>query len=70
MLKSILNFKGVEVLNKNQMLSITGKGGTEVHAQCDSYAPENANPLDYPFYPCATPPLEPVCTVTIDGIIC
>lgn len=70
MLKKILNFKGVEVLSKNQMLKINGKGGAEVLPQCDSYAPSNANPLDYPFYPCATPPLSPECTITLDGVIC
>ena len=71
MLKKILDFKGVKVLSKDQMLNITGKGDVEVHPQCDRYAPIDANPLDYPYYPCATPPLAPIgCTVTIDGVIC
>lgn len=73
MLKTILNFKGVEVLSKDQLLNFVGNG-IEVHPACDHFAPPGSSISQYPYYPCATPPLTPSnpggCTFTIDGEIC
>ncbi|WP_152560973.1 hypothetical protein [Flavobacterium sp. ASV13] len=59
MLKTILNFNGVEVLTRNQQQIIFG--GQTV-AQCKNWAPAGANPAIYPNYPCAEiyEPVEPL----------
>lgn len=67
-LKTILNFSGVEVLSREEQINIIGKGGGIEAPRCDRYAPPNSNPAEYPDYPCIGP--EPICTVTIDGIVC
>lgn len=70
MLKSILNFKGVEVLTRNQQLNIVGK---QILPQCKNWAPIGANAANYPNYPCAEiyAPVEPRCSVTFEGeVVC
>lgn len=62
MLKSILNFRGTEVLGKEEQKNIFGKG-TRVYPVCSdgNWAPPGANPANYPNYPCADiyEPVEP-----------
>jgi hypothetical protein len=67
-LKTILNFSGVEVLSREEQINIIGKGDPIQVPRCDRYAPPGANPAEYPDYPCIGP--EPICKVTIDGIVC
>lgn len=50
MLKTILNFKDVEVLSRNQQLNIVGK---QIVALCKNWAPIGASAVNYPNYPCA-----------------
>ena len=50
MLKTILNFSGVEVLTREQQLNIVGK---QIVAQCAKWAPIGASAANYPNYPCA-----------------
>ncbi|WP_264550908.1 hypothetical protein [Flavobacterium sp. N2038] len=54
MLKTILNFKGTEILSKEGQKYIFGRG-TGVHPVCSdgNWAPVGANPANYPNYPCA-----------------
>jgi hypothetical protein len=54
MLKSILNSRGVEVLSKEEQKNILGKG-SPIHPACadGNWAPEGANPANYPNFPCA-----------------
>lgn len=51
MLKSLVNFKGVEVLGKEEQKNIIGKG--PIQPQCKTWAPIGANAANYPNYPCA-----------------
>ena len=50
MLKTILNFSGVEVLTRDQQLNIIGK---QIVAQCAKWAPIGASSANYPNYLCA-----------------
>lgn len=64
MLKTILNFKGVEVLSAEEQKSTIG--GVE---RC--IVPWRPFPYNGPCI--MLPPLEPaepICTITIDGVIC
>ncbi|MFH6960035.1 hypothetical protein ACHRV1_21760 [Flavobacterium aquidurense] len=65
MLKTILNFSGVEVISKIQQKNILGG---EVVARCERFAPSDVNPIHYPDYPCDTPPLAPVIDPPYFGI--
>lgn len=64
MLKTILNLRGVEVLSTNDLKNTTG--GSQ---RCTV----DWSPMPY-HGPCIMlPPLlprEPICTMTIDGVVC
>lgn len=66
MLKTILNFKGVEVLSINEQKNVMGGAGTVI-----CMIPWT--PLPY-YGPCIMEPqikpVEPICKATIDGIEC
>ncbi|WP_281233589.1 hypothetical protein [Flavobacterium gelatinilyticum] len=70
MLKSILNFRGIEVLSKEEQKYIMGR---ELHPVCSdgNWAPINANPAEYPNYPCADiyEPVPCLPTILPDGTI-
>lgn len=75
MLKALINFRGVEVLSKEEQKYIIGKGknntsGVGICADGD-WAPVGANPAIYPNYPCAHLDGEVPCFPTFleDGTI-
>lgn len=50
MLKALINFRGVEVLSKEEQKYIVGKG--TIQPRCKTWAPIGANAVNYPNYPC------------------
>jgi hypothetical protein len=65
MLKTFLNFSGVEVLSSEELKSLNGSGGIRCTVP---WTP-------FPYHgPCIMLPREeeviPLCTATIDGFIC
>ncbi|KUJ62338.1 hypothetical protein AR687_07705 [Flavobacteriaceae bacterium CRH] len=75
MIKALINFRGIEVLGKEEQKSIIGKGKNtppQVGACADGdWAPIGANPANYPNYPCAHIIGEVPCLPTFlpDGTI-
>ncbi|WKL49052.1 hypothetical protein Q1W71_04525 [Flavobacterium pectinovorum] len=71
MLKSLINFRGVEVLGKEEQKNIIGKG--PIKPQCKTWAPIGANAANYPNYPCAEiyAPVPEPCWPTLleDGTV-
>ncbi|MCC9070692.1 hypothetical protein LNQ49_03635 [Flavobacterium sp. F-65] len=57
MLKTILSLNGVELLSKNQLKNISGKGqnGPQIQPKCadGNWAPPGSSSANYPNYPCA-----------------
>jgi hypothetical protein len=67
MLKTFLNFSGIEVLSSEELKSLNGNGSGGIRCTVP-WSPFTYNG------PCIMLPREeeviPLCTVTIDGIIC
>ncbi|OHT44153.1 MULTISPECIES: hypothetical protein [Flavobacterium] len=65
MLKTILNFAGVEVLGKEELKEVNGSGGVRCTVPW-SPLPYNGPCIMLP----PITPAEPICRATIDGVIC
>lgn len=67
MLKTFLNFSGVDLLSSEELKNIKGFGEAPY---CERWAPPGSNRAYYPNYPCDNGPNEPICTATVDGVVC